>query len=255
MLSSSPRTAAPKAIGDYKLQFGPHRGEPLNAVPPLYLRLLLGESWVHQNTRELIERFLKQQGIPLTAEAGPPPAEPQPDPPHQVTSEILDRMPPADVEAEQCLVGSLMIRPELLERVATIIQPEHFYAEHNRILYETLAAVRSGDVILLRAVLKRYGKLEDIGGDAYLADCARAVPIASNAPQYAAIVREKYLLRRIAELGERLVQRGYADDSDPASVAREAVSELEHILSKASEACPTSQKGLVPHLSASTEAE
>ena len=236
MLSASPRTAVPKkAIGDYRLQFGPHRGEPLCAVPPLYLRLLLGESWLHPNTRELIERFLTQQGVPLTAEAGPPPAEPQSEPPRQVTSELLDRMPPADVEAEQCLVGSLMIRPELLERVEEIARPDHFHQPAHKILYETLRTVRSGDPILLRAVLKRYGKLDEVGGDAYLAECAIAVPTAAHAPQYAEIVREKYLLRRLVDLGKRLVQRGYADDSDPASVAREAVSELERILLQAKE--------------------
>ena len=157
---------------------------------------------------------------------GKPPAKPREPQP----SEILDRMPPADVEAEQCLIGSLMIRPELLGEVEQVVSPGHFHSEAHGIIYEFIRSGKTGDVVLLRHMLKKAKKLEDIGGDAYLMECGMAVPIAANAVQYALIVREKFLLRSLLQVATQMLKQTYADEADPLAIAAEAARGLERIV-------------------------
>jgi replicative DNA helicase len=128
-------------------------------------------------------------------------------------SEILDRMPPANIEAEMCVLGSLLIVPEMCDEVALILRPDDFYADANQRIYRQMLALHEEgkrlDPLLLRDRLKQAGDFENVGGDAYLADLARAVPTAANAENYAHIVQEKSVLRRIIFASTQVLQEAY----------------------------------------------
>jgi replicative DNA helicase len=133
--------------------------------------------------------------------------------PQPVTAEILDRLPPSDVEAEMCVLGSLLILPEVCDEVALILRPDDFYADANQRIYQQMLALHEEgkrlDALLLRDRLKQAGDFDNIGGDAYLADVARAVPTAANAEHYARIVQEKATLRRVILASTQVLKEAY----------------------------------------------
>ncbi len=101
------------------------------------------------------------------------------------SAEILDRTPPHSLEAEQAVLGSLLLDPQMCDEVATILRPEDFYADANARLYRHLLEMHEAgsriDAKLLVERLRRAGELETIGGIAYLAETAAAVPHAAHA--------------------------------------------------------------------------
>ncbi|NLS94149.1 MAG: AAA family ATPase [Planctomycetaceae bacterium] len=116
-----------------------------------------------------------------------------------VTSEILDRMPPADLEAERAVIGAVLIDPGQFDLVARL-KPGDFHDERNAILYHQVADLhRSGavDDTLLLGRLRESGDLERIGGMAYLIEIQQAVGLTSHAPSYAARVKEAALRRAL----------------------------------------------------------
>lgn len=203
-MATASKRCTPEA--KYKLPFGEHKGKELCEVSPDYLRWLVSQEWVQPVTRDLLERYISTQ--PATAPAATPVAE-----------SLLDRMPPADLEAEKCLLGSLLIRPQLLPEIRKIIMPEDFHSDINRIIFQHMHG--AFDVLLLRYRLRRAGKLEEVG-DAYLADCVRFVPTAINAEEYAKIVLEKSQLRKLIRTATWLLQECYREERDASAIAAEA---------------------------------
>ena len=103
----------------------------------------------------------------------------------RVSSEILDRLPPQNLEAEKGVLGSLLLDPDMCDEVALIVRPEDFYADANAKLFRHLTAMHEEgkrvDMLLLIDRLKREGEFEAVGGAAYLAEVAQSVPYAANA--------------------------------------------------------------------------
>jgi replicative DNA helicase len=147
--------------------------------------------------------------------------------PAQVSSEILDRLPPQNLEAEKGVLGSILLDPNLADDVALILRPEDFYAEANEKLYGHLLAMHDEghriDSTLLLERLRSAGDLELIGGVAYLAEVAHSVPYASNAVYYAEIVRAKATLRSLIHASTEILRDAYEPTLDP----RELVSRAE----------------------------
>lgn len=114
--------------------------------------------------------------------------------------DLLDCLPPRDVDAEQALLGSVLLDPSVLADVPEVDAGD-FYAHQNGRLWNALvemhAAGRQIDPVLLCDRLKAAGQLEAIGGPAYIGEVAATVPYAANAAHYAAIVREKAAYRRV----------------------------------------------------------
>ncbi len=141
----------------------------------------------------------------------------------KMTMDLLDRPPPYDLEAEMCLLGSLLVRPGKFDVVRTIIGPQDFYSEANQRIYGHLLALhdegKHADVMLLRARLQQAGDFDDVGGDAYLIELARAVPTATNAEEYARIVQEKALLRQMIWAATHVLRDAYSPDGAPLSIA------------------------------------
>lgn len=142
-------------------------------------------------------------------------------------SEILRRQPPFDLEAEMGVLGSILILPEVLDDVATILRPDDFYDDANRILFGALRDMHDEgekiDVKLLVARLKRQEQFESIGGAAYLGSLSQAVPNAAHAVYYGQLVAEKATFRKLIESSTEILSEAYEQTQD----ARDLVAQAE----------------------------
>jgi len=103
----------------------------------------------------------------------------------KVSPEILDRLPPQNLEAERGVLGSILLDPDMCDEVALILRPEDFYADANARLFRHVMTMheegKRPDTLLLIDRLKSEGDFEAVGGAAYIAEIAQAVPYAANA--------------------------------------------------------------------------
>ncbi|MEH6531266.1 replicative DNA helicase [Photobacterium frigidiphilum] len=123
------------------------------------------------------------------------------------------KMPPHSLEAEQSVLGGLMLDNEKWDRVAEKVVSKDFYSRPHRIIFEATAALLEGgqplDLITLSEHLERADKLEDVGGFAYLAELAKNTPSAANIGAYAEIVRERALIRDMIAVANDIADAGY----------------------------------------------
>ena len=136
-----------------------------------------------------------------------------------VSSEILDRLPPQDLEAEKSVLGSLLLDPDLCDDVALIVRPEDFYADANQKLYAHVLAMHDEgsrvDTVLLVDRLKREGDLEAAGGSAYLAEVLQSVAVPAHAVYYARILRDKATLRSLIHVSSEILREAYDPTLEP----------------------------------------
>ncbi|MFA4904186.1 MAG: replicative DNA helicase [Desulfobaccales bacterium] len=116
--------------------------------------------------------------------------------------------PPANPEAEQSVLGAILVRPEAMDRVADVIVPEDFYREaHGRIYQAMLDLYGKGepvDLVTVNALLKERGQLEGVGGPVFLAGLSEQVGFATNAEYYANLVKDKAVLRRLLDCSQEI---------------------------------------------------
>ncbi|HVX16148.1 MAG TPA: replicative DNA helicase [Pirellulales bacterium] len=128
-------------------------------------------------------------------------------------STLLDRLPPQNLEAEQGVLGSLLLDPDLCDEVAMLLRPADFYLPSNQLLFQHLLGMHNDglriDATLLVERLNKHGDLESIGGQAYLCEVAEAVPTAANAVYYAEIVRGKATLRSLIHASTEIIRDAY----------------------------------------------
>lgn len=131
---------------------------------------------------------------------------------------MFDRAPPADVSAEQAVLGGIMLRPSVCDDVVLVLQPSDFFRESHQIVYEALLSLheegKSIDAALLVDRLRSVGKLEFVGGIPYLAELQNAVPTAANARYYAEIVRKNSTYRAIIATATDVVSDAYNQELD-----------------------------------------
>jgi replicative DNA helicase len=125
-------------------------------------------------------------------------------------------LPPHSVEAEQSLLGGLLIDHSGWDQVADVVRAEDFYRPDHALIYsamtEVTVASKPCDVVTVAEALTRRGKLEDAGGLGYLGTLARDTPTAANVRAYAQIVRERSLLRRLVSAGREIASSVFAND-------------------------------------------
>ncbi len=144
------------------------------------------------------------------------------------------RLPPQNIEAEQSLLGGLLIDDSALTRVVEIVQPDDFYKEAHRIIYSHILQLfdrsEPRDLVTVHNALASSGKLEAVGGAAYLAELAETMPMAANIEYYARIVRDKSLLRKLiaasAEIAGRCYEENAGDVDDILAEAESAIFEI-----------------------------
>jgi len=126
----------------------------------------------------------------------------------------FDRLPPQAIEAEMCLIGSMMLDKEVVGQVVQIVDREAFYQADHQILFDILVKLyeqnRSIDAIIVREELAKRQLLEEVGGTPYLAQILSAVPSSAHAAHYAGIVREKSLLRQLISASNDILRDAYA---------------------------------------------
>ncbi len=134
---------------------------------------------------------------------------------------------PHNVEAEGAVLGSLLIDPTMAYvDTADILKPEHFFVQKNAWIYEAIQRLnRDGvvpDYVTLRDELARRGRLESIGGEAYLMGLINVVPSALHVEAYANIVQEAAIRRRLIQAASEVAKLAYDESRDIGAVQREA---------------------------------
>jgi len=142
----------------------------------------------------------------------------------------LNKVPPHNLEAEQAVLGAIMLESDMGSPVFAILQPEDFYRDNHRYLF---AAIRDlfekgepVDLVSVAESLRQQGRLELIGGIVTISEIARSVPSAANVEYYARIVAEKSLLRQLIRTANSLAARGY----DPGEEAMALLAEAEKMI-------------------------
>ena len=147
------------------------------------------------------------------------------------------RQMPANEEAEQALLGAILINNDALERVSEFLRPEHFYNPAHGRIYAACQTMREqqrvADPISLGDKFEGDGDLQTIGGRHYLKELARAVVSVLNAEDYGRILYDLHLRRRLIGLGEEVVNDAYSPDLD--SQAFEQIQAAEEKLYRLSE--------------------
>lgn len=136
------------------------------------------------------------------------------------------RIPPQNIEAEQSVLGAILLDKEVLSSVTEIISSQDFYREDHREIFEAIMDLYEKgepiDLITVAEQLKVRGSLEAVGGLEYLTNLASLVPTTANAKHYAKIVEEKSILRRLIKASSEIINMGY-----------EAAEEVSYVLDKA----------------------
>ncbi len=137
------------------------------------------------------------------------------------------RVPPHSIEAEMCVLGSMMLDPAVIDIAVQINKPEHFFRPAHVPIFQALVDMRNDgkpiDLVLLRDELTSRGRLDKVGGVEYLVSLAEGVPNAANLEFYAQIVRDKAILREVIRAGADMTTAGY----DPQAKTEEVVDEAE----------------------------
>lgn len=146
-----------------------------------------------------------------------------------------EKIPPQDIDAEQSVLGSLMISQDATALVIPKIKAEYFYKYAHRSIYKAIVNLFQRnepiDLVTLSNELKKLNELEDVGGRSYLAEILNTVPTAANVEHYMNIVIEKAILRQLIDAGTEIVNHSF-DDSETAEGVLELSQQLILDLSK-----------------------
>jgi replicative DNA helicase len=147
----------------------------------------------------------------------------------------LERVPPQNLEAEQSVLGCMLLQKEAVARALDLLRPEDFYRDTHRAVFEAMRELfergQPVDLITVSDALRGRGQLEAVGGLTYLTELANVVPTAANLEYYARIVRERSLLRGIIAVGTTIAQKAY----EPGREAEEILDEAEQMVFALSE--------------------
>ena len=144
--------------------------------------------------------------------------------------EDFERTPPHDLAAEQCVLGGMLMSKDAISDVMEVIRPADHYRPAHQLVHEAILELygrgEPADPVTVSDLLAKRWELTRVGGGAYLHTLIASVPTAANAGYYARIVRERAILRRLVEVGTRIVQLGYAGDGDADELVDRAQAEI-----------------------------
>jgi len=136
------------------------------------------------------------------------------------------KLPPQNVEAEQSVLGAILLENEAVNKVIEILTPEDFYRDAHRKIFNALIALSErdepADLITLSNELRKTDQLDSVGGASYLASLIDLVPTAANIEYYAKIVKEKAVLRKLISTSTEIATRSYEYQEDVETLLDEA---------------------------------
>jgi replicative DNA helicase len=141
-------------------------------------------------------------------------------------STVPDKLQPHNREAEEAVLGSLLIDPDAIIRVATFLAPEDFYLERHAWIYEAIRDLHErrepADMVTLTDEMERRGQLNEIGGSAYLSGLINATPTSIHVEYYARIIERTAVLRRLIDAAGKIARLAYQDTEEVAEVVDRA---------------------------------
>ncbi|HZA03997.1 MAG TPA: replicative DNA helicase [Propionibacteriaceae bacterium] len=146
------------------------------------------------------------------------------------SSQVSDRTPPQDMEAEQCVLGAMLMSKDAIADVVETIRGADFYRPVHEQIYNAITDLygrgEPADAVTVADELGKRGELLRLGGAPYLHTLLASVPIAANAGWYAEIVREKAVLRRLVDASVRIGQMSFAGEGDVDDIVDRAQAEV-----------------------------
>ena len=143
---------------------------------------------------------------------------------------MIDRLPPQSLEAEQSVLGAILIDRDAIIEVAEFLRPADFYRQANSKIYsaalELFERREPIDIVTVAETLERRDELEAIGGRAYLSSLSNETPTAVHVTQYARIVERKAVLRNLIGAAGRIAGIGYEDPAEIQEAIDRAEGEL-----------------------------
>lgn len=140
---------------------------------------------------------------------------------------MKDTLMPANTEAEQAVLGSILIDPDAIIRIASFLKADDFYSEKNAWIYQAILNLHEqhepADFLTVTDELEKRKQLDEVGGPAYIMDLLNVVPTAIHVEFYARIVEKKSALRKLIRAAGQITQLAYEDDADPDEAAGKAL--------------------------------
>jgi replicative DNA helicase len=135
-----------------------------------------------------------------------------------MATEISEKKPPQNIEAEQCLLGCLMLDKNAIVKIADFTSAEDFYKDIHREIFQAMIdlfeKMEPIDIISISTRLKEKEKLEKVGGSSYLTSLINTVPTATHVSNYAKIVKEKKVLRDLIETSHQIGLDAFDESQD-----------------------------------------
>lgn len=130
----------------------------------------------------------------------------------------IERLPPHSIEAEEAVLGSLLIDPDAIFDVSSFLRPDAFYRVQNRWVYEAILSLSDRrepiDFVTLTEELRRREQLEEVGGEAYIISLINTVPTSINARNYARLVEAAALRRKMIQAASTIAELAYNEAED-----------------------------------------
>jgi len=131
---------------------------------------------------------------------------------------VAHRIPPQNLEAEQCVLGSVLLQQGSMSKVIEVLTEDDFYREAHKNIFAAMVSLfdkgEPQDLITVTNHLNDSNKLDEVGGPTYLATLTDIVPVAANIVYYSKIVREKSVLRQLIQTGTEIASRCYEEQDD-----------------------------------------
>ncbi|MER2063379.1 MAG: replicative DNA helicase [Alkalibacterium sp.] len=139
---------------------------------------------------------------------------------------IGDRLPPQNIEAEQSVLGSILLDPEAIIPAMEYVEVNDFYRRAHQLIFQSMIELNEKneaiDVITIANNLESKDQLDDVGGTPYLAELATTVPTAANVEHYAKIVEERAILRNLIQTATEIASQGYQETDNIPNLLDEA---------------------------------
>ena len=152
---------------------------------------------------------------------------------------MSERIPPQNIEAEQSILGSLMISKDAVASVLGQIQPDDFYVNRHAELFRAVLSLYQKndaiDVVTVVDELSKQNTLEKAGGREYIVDVLNSVPTAANVHHYVDIVKDKSTLRKMIATGTDVVSKSYEDSEDSNNILNDAIKHFVEISTDSTE--------------------